>query len=96
MEYTSGSIGLSTLKEMDTRKVCNYKLQKWVPYVSDPDKWYMYQYFLDLREGNVQHHNQGHYNVGSGVIHGQLKEYVALHKELEKQRPVVNLVSPVT
>ena len=48
-------------------------------------KWY--QYLLDLREGNVQHHNQGHYNVDSGVKHGQLKEKEAKH--IEKQRTVV-------
>ena len=63
------------------------------PYISDPDKWY--QYALDLRKGNVQHHNQGRYNVGGGAKHGQLKEKKALQKEIEKQRPVVNLVSPV-
>ena len=56
----TGSIGLSTVKvKMGTREMNDYKLQKWVPYVSDPDKWY--QFLLDLREGYVQHHNQGHY-----------------------------------
>ena len=71
----------------------DYNLQNWVPYVPDPDKWY--QYALDLRKCNVQHHNQGHYNVSDGAKHGQLKEKEALQNAIEKQRPVVNLVSPV-
>ena len=81
---------------MGTRKVYDYKLQNWVPYISYPDKWY--QHLLALRKGNVQPHNQGHYIVSSGVKHGQLKEMEALQKEiemLEKQKPVVNLVTPV-
>ena len=70
------------------------KLQKWVPYVSDPDKWY--QFLLDLCEGNVVPHNQDRYIVDSGGKHGQLKDMETQKKEMhENQRPVVNLVTPV-
>ena len=70
------------------------KLQKWVPYVSDPDKWY--QYLLDLRKGNVESHNQDRYIVDSGGKHGQLKDMETQQKEMhENQRTVVNLVTPV-
>ena len=70
------------------------KLQKWVPYVSYPEKWY--QHLLDLREGNVEPHNQNCYIVDSGGKHGQLKDMEALQKEMhENQRPMVNLVTPV-
>ena len=64
----------------------DYKLQKWVPVVSDPDKWY--QHFLDLRDGYVQPDHLGRYIVGSGDKYRKLKE-------MEEQKPVVNLVSPV-
>ena len=37
---------------MGTREVYDYKQQKWVPYVSDPDKWY--QHLLDIRDGLVE------------------------------------------
>ena len=76
---------------MGTREVYNYKLQKWVPYVSDPDK--SYQHLLDLRDGLVQPDPKGCYMVGSGEKHRRLKVKEA--KQIEKQRPVVNLVSPV-
>ena len=69
----------------------NYKQQKWVPYVSDPDKWY--QHLLDIRDGLVELNYLVRYIVGSGEKHRRLKEMEA--KQIEKQRPVVNLVSPV-
>ena len=31
-------------KKMGTREVYDYQQQKWIPYVSDPDKWY--QHFI--------------------------------------------------
>ena len=34
---------------MGTREEYDYEQQKWVPYVSDPDKWY--QHLLDIRDG---------------------------------------------
>ena len=79
------------LKEMGTREVYNYEQQKWVPYVSDPDKWY--QHLLDIRNGFVEPDYLGRYIVGSGEKHRCLKEMEA--KQIENQRPVVNLVSPV-
>ena len=63
----------------------------WVPYVSDPDKWY--QHLLDIHDGLVEPDYLGRYIVGSGEKHRRLKEKEA--KQMEKQRPVVNLVSPV-
>ena len=79
------------LKEMGTREVYDYEQQKWVPYVSDPDKWY--QHLLDIRDGLVEPDYLGRYIVGSGEKHRRLKEMEA--KQIENQRPVVNLVSPV-
>ena len=76
---------------MGTRKVYDYKQQKWVPYVSNPDKWY--QHLLDIRDGLVEPDYLGRYIVGSGAKHRPIKEMEA--KQIEKQRPVVNLVSPV-
>ena len=76
---------------MGTREVYDYEQQKWVPYVSDPDKWY--QHLLDMRDGLVEPDYLGRYIVGSGEKHRRLKEMEA--KQIEKQRPVVNLVSPV-
>ena len=64
----------------------DYKLQKWVRYVSDPDKWY--QHLIDLRDGLVQLDHLGRFIVGSGAKYRH-------PKQIEKQRPVVNLVSPV-
>ena len=66
---------------MGTREVYGYKLQKRVPHVSDPDKGY--KHLLDLREGNVQPHNQSRFFVASCGKHGQLKEIEALQKEIE-------------
>ena len=76
---------------MGTREVYDYKQQKWVPYVSDPDKWY--QHLLDICNGLVEPDYLGCYIVGSGEKHRCLKEMEA--KQIEKQRSVVNLVSPV-
>ena len=76
---------------MGTREVYDYEQQKWVPYVSDPDKWY--QHLLDMRDGLVEPDYLGCSIVGSGEKHRHLKEMEA--KQIEKQRPVVNLVSPV-
>ena len=61
IEMKTSSIGLSTLNEkMGTREVFDIKLlQKWVPYVSDPDKWY--QHLLDLHEGNVEPNSGGYF-----------------------------------
>ena len=69
----------------------DYKQQKLVPYVSDPDKWY--QHLLDICDGLVEPDYLGHYIVCSGAKHRCIKEMEA--KQIEKQRPVVNLVSPV-
>ena len=37
---------------MGTRLVYDYQQQKWIPYVSDPDKWY--QHLLDVRDGYAE------------------------------------------
>ena len=79
------------LKEMGTREVYDYEQQKWVPYVSDPDKWF--QHLLDIRDGLVEPDHMRRYIVGSGEKHRRIKEMEA--KQMEKQRPVVNYVSPV-
>ena len=71
---------------MGTREVHDYKLQKWVPYVSDPDKWY--QHLIDLRDGLFQPDHIGRYIMGSGAKYREVKD-------MKDQRPVVNLVSPV-
>ena len=64
-------------------------------HVSDPDKWY--QHLLDLHDGLVQLENLGCFIVGCGEKHRRLIEMKSLQKEMpEKQRQVVNLVSPVT
>ena len=60
--------------------------QKWVPYDSDPDKWY--QHFLDLRHGYVEPDHLGRYVVGSGTKYRKLKEM-----EEKDKIPEVNLVS---
>ena len=73
----TSSIGLSTLKEkMGTRDVYDYKLQKWVPYVSDPDKWY--KQLLDLRDGLVQADHLGPYIMDSVAKHRRLIEMESL------------------
>ena len=72
---------------MGTRLVYDYQQQKWIPYVSDPDKWY--QHLLDVRDGYAERDSQGHYIVGSGWKYRELKEM------RQKENPVVNLVTPV-
>ena len=76
---------------MGTREVYDYEQQKWVPYISDPDKWY--KHLLAMLDGLVEPDYLGRYIVGSGEKHRRLKEMEA--KKIENQRPVVNLVSPV-
>ena len=44
---------------MGTRLVYDYRQQKWIPYVSDPNKWY--QHLLDIRDGYEELDSQGHY-----------------------------------
>ena len=72
---------------MGTRLVYDYQQQKWIPYVSDPNKWY--QHLLDVRDGYAERDSQGHYIVGSGWKYRELKEM------RQKEKPVVNLVTPV-
>ena len=67
---------------MGTREVYDYKLQKWVPYVSNPDKWY--KHLIDLREGLVQPDHLGRYIVGSGAKYRHLKEMET--GQIEKDR----------
>ena len=78
---------------MGTRLVYDYQQQKWIPYVSDPDKWY--QHLLDVRDGYRERDSQGHYIVGSGRKYRELKEMKSLESKMETQRPVFNLVSPI-
>ena len=59
-------------KEMGTRVVYDYQQQKWVPYVSDPDK--LYQHLLDVRGGYAERDSQGRYVMGSGQKYGESKE----------------------
>ena len=74
-------------KEMGTREVYDYQQQKWVPCVSDLDKWY--QHLLDVRDGYGERDSQGRYVMGSGQKYRELKEM------RQKEKPVVNLVTPV-
>ena len=48
---------------------------------------------LDIRDGLVEPDYLGRYIVDSGEKHRRLKEMEA--NQIEKQRPVVNLVSPI-
>ena len=57
---------------MGTREVYDCQKQKWVPYVSDPDK--CYQHLLDVRDGYAAPESQGRYMVGSGRKYRELKE----------------------
>ena len=57
---------------MGTRLIYDYQQQKWIPYVSDSDKWY--QHLLDVRDGYAERDSQGHYIVGSGRKYRELKE----------------------
>ena len=72
---------------MGTREVYDYQQQKWVPYVSDPNKWY--QHLLDVRDGYAERDSQGCYVMGSGLKYRELKEMK------QKEKTVVNLVNPV-
>ena len=74
-------------KEMGMREVYDYQQQKWVPYVSDPDKWY--QHLLDVRDGYAERDSQGRFVMGSGPKYRELKEMK------QKEKPEVNLVTPV-
>ena len=72
---------------MGTRLIYDYQQQKWIPYVSDPEKWF--QHLLDVRDGYAERDSQGHYIVGSGRKYRELKEM------RQKGKHVVNLVTPV-
>ena len=72
---------------MGTRLVYDYQQQKWIPYVSDPNKWN--QHLLDVRDGYAERDSQGHYIVGSGRKYREVKEM------RQKEKPVVNLITPV-
>ena len=74
-------------KEMGTREVYNCQQQKWVSYVSNPDKWY--QHLVDVRHGYGECDSQGRYIMDSGRKYRELKEM------RQKEKPVVNLVTPV-
>ena len=74
-------------KETDTREVYDYQQQKLIPYDSDPDKWY--QHFLDVRDDYAERDSQGGYIMGSGRKYRELKEM------RQKEKPLVNLVTPV-
>ena len=79
-------------------EVYDLKLEKWVPYVPDYDKWY--QNFKDLSDRNIKSDHMGRYIVGSGTRNRKLKEMEAQQrqKEIETQeqhRHVVNLIPPV-
>ena len=78
---------------MGTRLVYNYQQQKWILYVSDPNK--CYQHLLDVRDGYAELYSQGHCMVGKGGKYRELKEMKSLESIMETQRPVFNLVSPV-
>ena len=72
---------------MGTREVYDCQQQKLVAYVSDPNKWY--QHLLDVRDGSPERDSQGRYMVGSGRKYRELKEM------RQKEKPIVNLVTPV-
>ena len=71
---------------MGTRDVYDYEQQKWVPYISDPDKWY--QHLLDMRDGLVEPDYLGRYIVGSGEKHRRLKEMEAKQINQRTNGPV--------
>ena len=78
---------------MGTREVYDYKRQKWILYVSDPDK--CYQHLLVVRDGYAEHVSQGRYIVDSGQKYRELKEMKSLESKMETQRQMFNLVSLV-
>ena len=59
-------------KDIVSREVYDYKLQKWIPYISDPNTWY--QPFLVLRDGFVQFDHLGRFMVGSRAEHTKLNK----------------------
>jgi hypothetical protein len=67
------------------------KQQKWVSYISDPEKWY--QHFKDIRDGYDERDFQGRYIVGSGAKHRRMAEMETLQKT--EDTPEVQLVTPV-
>ena len=94
MDFNSNDCIASYIsKKMGTRLVYDYQQQKWIPYVSDPDKWY--QHLLDVRDGYAERDSQGHYIVGSGRKYRELKEMKSLESKMETQRLVFHLVSQV-
>ena len=74
-------------KEMGTRLVYDFQQQKWIPYISVPESWY--QHLLDVIDGYAEHDSQGRYIFGSGQKYREVKEM------WQKEKPVVNLVTPV-
>ena len=72
---------------MSTRLVYNYQQQKWILYVSDPES--CYQQSLDVIDGYAERYSQGRYVMGSGQKYRELKEM------RQKEKPAVNLVTPV-
>ena len=75
-------------KEMGTREVYNYQQRNLILYVYDPNKWY--QHLLVVRDGKAERDSQGRYMVGSGRKYRELKEM------RQKEKPVVNLLTPVS
>ena len=71
---------------MGSLELYDHVQQKWVPYVPDPER--MYQHFKDIRDGYARPDHLGRYFVGTGERNRKLKE-------MEQQRPVVKMVSPV-
>ena len=65
----------------------DYQQQKWILYISDPDKWY--QHLVDVRDSYAESDSQGRYMVGSGRKYRELKEI------RQREKPVVNLVTSV-
>jgi hypothetical protein len=57
---------------MGSIEVYDAKQQNWVPYISDPEKWY--QNFKDIRDGYAERDFQGRYIVGSGAKHRKMAE----------------------
>ena len=75
---------------MGSIEVYDYKQQKWIPYVSDPEKWY--QHFKDVRDGYAERDFRGRYVVGSGAKHRRMAETI---RKAHENAPVVQLVTPV-
>lgn len=80
--------------------VFDIKLQKWMPYVPDYDKWY--QQFIDLSEEYSQPDHTGRYIVDSGSRNRIWKKWKLSNGKKRKRnsgtakkKNVVKLVSPV-